>query len=390
MSLPISYNLRNILRRKLSTTLTFIVVGAVVLVLSVLLSFAAGIHASLAASGLSRNLIVLKPGATAESTSVILPEEVGRVVQTPGIARDDLGNPLISKELCVQTSIPRNGNDGRLANVMVRGVDEEAFHVHAEVTLITGRVMQTGQREIVVGRAASERYANLNLGDELSLGRLENRTFRVVGVFEAAGGSLESEIWAPRTLLEDAYNRRFLSSVVVQLEDQGLAPAAIEYLQSPAVQLEAKTEPDYYEELSTKTKEVVILTTILVSIMAVGAIFAVANTMFAAVDGRRREIAMLRTLGFSRGSIVASFVMESLLICAGACAAGLGLSLFVHGSRQDVLSETTWTVLAYDLTITPGIVAVSFTAAMVVGVAGALAPAVRAARMNVIAALRKA
>lgn len=390
MALPLRYNWRNLFVRKLSTTLTFIVVAAVVLVLAVLLSFAAGIRASLAVSGCPENVIVLKPGATSESTSVIFPDEVNRVVQAPGIARDASGRLLVSQELCVQATLPRRDNPGAVANVAVRGVDDIGFELHKGVRLVQGRRFQAGALEVIVGKAAHDRYAGLGLGEEILLGRLRNRRFKVVGVFESGGSALESEIWAPRTSVADSYLRVFSSSALVRLADAGFVPAAIAYINGPAVNLDARRETDYYKDLSTKTREIVVLTTILVGIMAVGAAFAVANTMYAAVDGRRREIAMLRTIGFSRGAIVGAFLVESLLICTAACLFGLLLSLLIHGSRQDYLSDATWTVLAFELKVTPTTMLVSLSLAVFVALAGALAPAVRASKTNVIEALRKA
>ncbi len=390
MALPLAYNWRNLFVRKLSTALTFTVVAVVVLVLSVLLSFAAGIQASLSASGLSNNLIVLMPGATAESTSIIQPDEAARLVQAPGVARDAAGRMMISYELCVQTSIPRRGPEGSMANVAVRGVEDVAFGVHEEVKLIEGRPFSQGALEVIVGKAARDRYRDLEPGGEVAVGRLANRKFKVVGVFEAGGGALENEIWAPRTMLADAYHRRFSSSAVIRLADAGSADETISYINGPAVNLEAKRETAYYDELASKTREIVVLTTVLVTIMAIGAIFAVANTMYAAVDGRRREIAMLRTIGFSRRSIMLAFVIESLLICLVACVCGLGVSLLFSGARQDYLSDATWTVLAYELKVTPGVMLTALALAVFVGVGGALAPAVRAARTQVIEALRKA
>lgn len=390
MALPLIYNWRNLFVRKFSTTLTFVVVAAVVFVLSVLLSFASGIRASLAASGSARNLIVIKPGSTSESTSIILPEEMARIVQAPGIARDASGRPLVSNELSVQTSIPRRGPNGTPANVAVRGVDEVAFAVHSEVRIVEGRNFQPGTLDMIVGKAAQQRYAALQLGGEVVVGRLGNRKYKVVGVFTAGGGALESEIWAPRTSISDAYHRQFTSSAVLRLDNPAGADSAIRYISGPAVNLEAKRETDYYKDLASKTREIVVLTTILVGIMAIGAVFAVANTMYAAVDGRRREIAMLRTIGFSRSAIVFAFVIESLLICTTACLFGLLLSFLVHGSKQDYLSDTTWTVLAFELKVTPTTFLTALGLAAFVGLAGALAPAVRASRTHVIEALRKA
>lgn len=382
------------MRRRLSTALTFFVVSTVVFVLAVLLSFAAGIGESLESSGSPRNILILKPGATAESTSLINTEEIGRIVQTPGIAVGGGGEPLISRELCVQTSIPRRAVGGSVegapANVAVRGVDPVVFAVHDNVKIVEGRAPQGGAMEAIAGRAAQQRYGNLELGDELSLGRAGNRKYKVVGVFEAGGGALESEIWAPRSLVADTYNKHFVSSVVFRLAEGASAEEAIRYIAGPTVQLEAKLETAYYEELSSKTGELVMLTTVLVGIMAIGAIFAVANTMYAAVDSRRREIAMLRTVGFGRGSILVAFVMESVLICLAGCVSGLAVSFLVSGSRQDFLSDTTWTVLAYELRITPQIALAALVVSTLVGVIGALVPAVRASRIRVIEALRKA
>jgi putative ABC transport system permease protein len=380
MALPLYYNWRNLLARKLSSGLTFVVVAVVVFVLTVLLSFAAGISASLGASGHPANIVVLKPGATAESTSIILPEEAAKLIQTPGVARDSSGELLLSAELSVQAQIPRQNGRGATANVAVRGIDEAG--------LSSGRWFRQGALEAVVGRAASERFAGLAVGARLPLGRAGNRVYEIVGTFEAGGGAFDSEIWAPRTMLSDSYERPFLSSVVLRVEPGGL-DAAIRYIDGPAVNLAAKTEPDYYRELSSKTREIVILTSALVGIMGIGAAFAVANTMYATVDARRREIAMLRTIGFARGAIYASFMLESLLLCGLACAAGLAASLLLDGARQDFLSDTTWTVLAYELRITPAIVATSAGLAAGVGVAGALVPAWRAAHVPVIQALRK-
>lgn len=376
--------------RKLSTLLTFSVIAIVIFVLSVLLSFAAGIQASLVATGSPQNILVLARGATSESTSLIFSDQVANLVQTPGIARDDQGQLLISPETCVQTSTPRRDATSSLANVAVRGVEDTAFGVHPEVRLVEGTRCEPGTLQIVVGKAARDRYAQLDLNGELAMGRLGNRTFKVVGVFEANGGALESEIWVPRTILADVFQRPMISSVVLRLADPSMAAQAISYIQGPTVDLEAKLETDYYEELTSKTREIVVLTSILIGIMAIGATFAVANTMFAAVDGRRREIAMLRTIGFSRAAIITSFMTESLLICFFGCAVGLGASLFVSGSKKDFLSDTTWTVLAYELKVTPTTFLIALCLGTTVGIIGALLPALRASRTKILEALRKA
>ncbi|HUN82394.1 MAG TPA: FtsX-like permease family protein [Phycisphaerae bacterium] len=389
MTLPISYNWRNLFVRKLSTLLTFSVVAVIVGVLGVLLSFAEGIKESLRATGNAENIIVMRSGSTAESTSFIKSNEAAPVLQTPGIELDVRGNPLASMELCVQTTLKRRKGNG-VANVAVRGVDDTAFPVHPEVRVIEGKRIEAGQLQVMVGKAAKDRYSGLEIGDDILLGKIANRVYKVVGVFEASAGALESEIWAPRSSIADSYDRRTLSSVVVRLRSLSDREKALEYLRGPAVKLQAKSETDYYYDLTSKTREIVVLTSVLIGLMSLGAVFAVANTMYAAVDGRKREIAMLRTIGFSRISIILAFILESLMICLSACLVGLAASYLVNGSRQDFLSDTTWTVLAYELRITPATVGSAFAMALLVGVTGGLAPALRASRTRIIEALRKA
>lgn len=389
MALPLSYNWRNLLVRKLSSLLTLAVVAIVVFVLTLLLSFSSGIQASLNSSGEVGNVIVIKPGATAESTSLIMPPEVDRVRQAPNIATGPDGAVLVSPEHCMQTSIPRL-NDGSMANVALRGVDPVAFDVHRMLRITEGRRFEPGAQELIVGKAATERYRDLKLGSKIMLGRASNREFTIVGVFEAGGAAIETEIWAPRTILLGVYDRSFNSSVLVRLTDPQGAADTIEYLKSPAVQLTAMTERDYYADLSRTTLEIVYLTIILITIMGIGAAFAVSNTMYAAVDRRRREIAILRTLGFSRASVVAAFLIESVFLCIVACLLGLIGSLFLNGMKQDYLSNSTWTVHAFEMKITPAIVLTAVLVSSAVGLVGALFPALRAARIQIVEALRKA
>jgi ABC-type antimicrobial peptide transport system permease subunit len=387
--LPLTYNWRSLFARKHSTLLTFVVVTTLVFVLSVLLSFVAGLQKSLATSGWPDNLIVLAPGATAESTSLILPEEVARLSQVRGVNQDALGTPLISREVCVQTSIARRGSGASLANVGVRGVDPIAFLVHREVKIVNGRGLQPGTLEVIVGKAASVRYAGLELGGEIPLGRLGNRMFTVVGVFEADGGALENEIWGVRTVLADAYDRPLVSSAHISVTPGYSVRSAIAEITGPTVNLSARTEVGYYEELLVKTREVVSLAMILVSVMTLGAVFAVANTMFAAVDGRRREVAMLRTLGFGRRSIGVAWRVEAFLICSAAGVVGLLGSVLVSGGRQDCLSDASWTAIAYERRVTPANGAIALCISICVGALGAFAPALRAARISVVSALRR-
>lgn len=387
--LPLSYNWRCLFARKQSMLLTFIVLTTLVFVLAVLLSFVTGLREAVAASGAADNLVVLAPGATAESTSLLLPAEVAKLTQVEGIRLNESGEPLISREIYVQTTITRHGDEGALAHVGVRGLDDIGFQVHRSVRIIEGRGFQAGTREVIVGRAAAARYAGLDIGRDIALGRLGNRLFTVVGVFEAGGSALENEIWAVRTLLADAYERHLISSVHLNVSPKHQAAEVIARIAGPAVSLSGRTEEDYYAELLIKTREVVSLATFLVVVMSLGAVFAVANTMFAAVDGRKREVAMLRTLGFGRFAVGFSFVTEAFLVCAAAAVVGLIGSAVTSGAPRDFLSDSSWTAIAYERRMSPMICLIALGVSCLVGMLGALVPAMRAARMNPTTALRR-
>lgn len=387
MTLPLYYNWRNLFVRKLTTLLTVAVIAVVVAALIVLLSFGTGMQRSVGGSGHPANLLVLNAGATAESTSLIWPEDARLLVQTPGAAVGPDGQPLVSLEVVVQTDV-RRLRDSSSANVAVRGVDEAGFLVHDQVR-IRGRAFRQGAREAIVGRAAQSLYRGLNIGDRISLGRSRSHEYEIVGVFESAGSAFESEIWAPRTMIADSYQRRFDSSAVIRLGSADLMTTAADYVNGPAVRLKATSEPEYYRQLSDQSQQVVYLVLGLVIIMATGAVFAVANTMYAAVDGRRREIAMLRTLGFSRLAIVAAFLVEAAMIAGLACLVGIAASLPFSGLRRDFLSNVTHSVTGFEIVITPGICLAALAAALLVGVIGAAAPSARAARTPIVRALRR-
>ncbi len=392
MALPLFYSWRNLLVRRLSTSLTLLLITVIVVVLAVLLSFAAGIRQTLKNSGHRDRVIVLKPGSTAESTSVLFPEETNLLVQTPGIRFDPSGQPLISIELCIQTSLPRLGYQDSFANVAVRGVDPVAFAIRPEIQIVEGRLFDSGALEVIVGEAASKRFGNLKIDGEISLGRLGNRLYKVVGIFRANNSSFESEIWAPRSMITTAYSGHYTSSATIQCIDESQAQTAINYIKGPSVKLQAQKETDYYQELARTTRQLVVLSVILIAIMGLGAVFAMANTMYAAVDHRRREFAMLRTLGFSRIAIQLTIFIESLLTCLVSCIIGLliGSAFIAMNIEQDFISDVSFSSLTYQLRMTPTIMISCLILACGVGIAGALAPAVRASRIPILEALRKA
>jgi putative ABC transport system permease protein len=394
VALSLSYHWRSLFVRKTTTILTMAVIAAVVGTLAWLLGFAAALQNSLAVARDERKLIVIARGASAESLSAIPIADYNKLNQLTALARDPAtGEALLSPEMVVQVALPRLRDGGRSeANVAVRGVTSRAFAVHPTVKLL-GPCFSTGQQEVIVGVRTAEQFGGLKLGDTLNLGYGNNRGYKVVGYFTAEGGPLESEIWGYLPSLMNAYNRTTYSSAALRLSSGADAAAVVAEIGGPAIELTAQTERDYWIDQSSRIRLYMFVVTALVAIMSLAAVFSIANTMFAAVAGRTREIAMLRTIGFQRGEILLGFIVEAVLLALLGGVVGCALCagwLAIIGHTKDMLGTTSFTSLAFDIRLTPMIVVLALVVVAGVGALGAFVPAWRAARVQVVIALRDA
>ena len=394
MALPISYHWRSLFVRKTTTLLTVLVVAAVVGVFAWMLGFAAALDGSLSQARDETKLLVIKRGATAETNSAIPVDEYNKLNQLVDIARDPTTHePLVSPEMMVQISRPRVRDGGKTwGNIALRGITEAAFKVHRNVQA-SGRVFSAGSQEVIVGMAAARQFAGLNIDDTLELGYGSNRHYTVVGYFTADGGPAESEVWGYLPSLMNAYNRTNYSSAALRLKDGADPRKVIQQIEGPAIQLTAQTEAQYWQTQSASIDTYLRITRVLVVVMCLAAIFSIANTMFSLVAGRTREIAMLRTIGFSRGQILTGFVLESVLLSIlGGLLGWVGcvVWLSVMGNTKDMFGVSTFTTLAFEIHLTPTNLTCALGSVIVVGVIGAWVPAMRAARVAVVTALREA
>jgi len=242
---------------------------------------------------------------------------------------------------------------------------------------------------VIIGDSAHRLYRNHEIGDEIDLGTRGKRPFKIVGIFTTGGTAADSEIWGYVETLRDVYARRGYSSARMLVANEQDGRTLIDYVKGPAVELNAKTERTYFTDLNTNQAATQVLSVVMIVIMGIAAAFAVANTMYASVAGRTREIGMLRSLGFARTSILTAFVLEGLLLAFMGGATGCLLSLLSHGVQRNVL-PTTFTTVSYTLEITPKIIGTSLVVAIAIGLIGSIMPAWRAARMHVVSALRDA
>jgi putative ABC transport system permease protein len=319
--------------------------------------------------------------------SAIALEELRTIEDAAGVARDASG-PLVSAEVVVIAAFPlaRTGTD---ANVQVRGVSPRVLDVRTNVRIKAGRFFEPGLAELIIGSNAIASYEGFALGGTIRFG---GGAWKVVGVFEAGGSAFDSEMWCDANVLSEVYKRptNIFQSVTVRLESpEALSRFKDALTSDPRLSVRVDRETDYYRAQSrTLTDLIRILGFLVALVMAVGAVFAALNTMYAAVAERSREIATMRALGFGGGTVVLSFVVESLFVALVGGLLGCLAVLPMNGFTTGTINWQTFSHLAFAFRITPGLLLQGLAFALLMGLVGGVPPAVRAVRRPVAVALR--
>jgi len=387
MSIPLAYNLRNLYARKVSTLLTALGIGLVSWVFIFTLALAGGFQAALQSTGSARNAIVIRSGSTAELTSIV-PREVAAQVETqPEIARAPDGAPLATHELVVLWNLERK--NGTTANVVVRGVTAKSMALRPGVRLLRGRMFRPGLEEVVVGKLLEERMAHCSVGDRI---KLAGRQWAIVGVMDAGGTAFDSEIWGDVELFMPVFDRPVYQSVTLRLDEPSHFAALQKRLESdPRMSVAVKREDLFYEAqsatLATLLRGLGFFVTL---VMALGAVFGALNTMYAAVGSRTKEIGTLLALGFSRGSILLSFLVESVLLALVGGLIGCAMALPVNGITTSTMNFASFSEIAFRFEVTPAMLLAGIVFAAVMGVVGGFFPSRKAARRVIVEALREA
>jgi putative ABC transport system permease protein len=321
-------------------------------------------------------------------SSGISSEDARIISQAPGIAQGPDG-PLASSELYVVVDVPKR-TTGTNANVPLRGVQETAFSVRQSLSIVEGRVFESGLREIIVGQAASGQFAGLDVGAMLTWGSNE---WEVVGIFEDDGSLSESEIWTDARVLQDAYDRgSSFQTVRVRLENVDAFQSFADALSADSrLDVSVERENDFYAGQSGVLTAIInTLGGAITGLMGIGAIFAAILTMYAAVSARTREIATLRALGFGRGPIVISVLMEALVLgIIGGVLGGLVAYFGFNGFQTSTLNWASFSQVSFAFAVTLPLLITGLIYALVMGLFGGLLPSLRAARMPITVALRE-
>jgi len=382
------FGLLSVPQRRGSVAAAVFGIAGVVAVLVGVFSIAAGFRQVMANTGSPDTAIVLRSGADSEMVSGLGRSQTRIIADEPGIAHDATG-ALASAELFVIINLPKKST-GTDVNVPLRGVEPAAFRVRDRLKIVAGRPFTWGKDEVIVGVGAAQEFAGLEVGDMMKVGRYE---WPVVGVFSAGGGAAESEVWSDAKVLQDAYNRGdSFQSVYVRLE----SPAAFDRFRDalttdPRLNVKVERQDDYFAEQSTSvTRMVNYLGYPIAFLMAIGAIFGALNTMYSSVAARTREIATLRALGFGRGAVVASIMLESVVLALVGGTIGAAVAYFgFNGFHASTINWQSFSSLTFAFAVTRGLLVQGIVLATLIGVLGGLLPAFRAAWLPIAAALRQ-
>ncbi len=374
-------NIRNIRSRIGSSSVIIVGIAGVVSVLVGLLAMAAGFTATLASSSLPNRAIVMRDGSNGELTSRMNIEAFNIISRMPGIE-------LASEELYVIADIPKKAS-GMPANMIIRGMRQAGLDIRPELNIVAGRAFEPGKGELIAGVKAVEEFTGLEIGSEVDF---RDSSWRVVGHFEAKGGAYESEVWADLAVVQASFRQPGqISTARVLLEEPALAEAIHEMiLADPRLELSLQTESQFYA--SQGVQRAALINTFgygVAFLMAIGAVFAALNTMYTAVSTRTREIAILRALGFGGVPLVFSVMIEALFLAtAGGIIGGTIVYFLFDGYTASTLNNTSFSQIAFDFAVTPELLRLGISWALVLGIIGGLFPAVRAARLPITTALR--
>jgi putative ABC transport system permease protein len=382
-------NLRNLPQRAGTSLVVIVGIAGVVGVLVAVLAMAEGFRHTLASTGRGDRVIMLRAGSDAELSSGVGRDQATLLAALPGVARDAAGRPEASAELVVMVDLPRRG-ERHPNNVPFRGVQPAAFAIRNEVRLIEGRRFEPGVREVVVGRKAAAQFEGLAIGSRIAF---RDSDWTVVGVFASGGDVHESEIWADSEVALSAFRRTGFQSVTARLadgSDAGLAAFRDSVARDRRFSISVLREPEYYAKQATVLSTLInVLGQTVAAFMAIGAAFGALNCMYSAIASRQVEIGTLRAIGFGGTPVVASVVIEALLLALVGGAVGGALAyVYCDGASLSTLNFSTFSQVAFDFRVTPGLLLRGLGWALLIGLAGGLPPAVRAARIPVTDALR--
>jgi putative ABC transport system permease protein len=389
MKIPFSYIWRSLWARRLTTALTLVGIALVAFVFAAVLMLSHGVEDTLIETGSTDNAIALRKSANSELVSQIDRDGANILKTFPEVAILPDGKPFVSTETYVIINLAKKGSND-IGNISVRGVSPEALQLRPQVKLIDGRWFAFGTQEIVLGKSIAKRFQQCELGQEVRFG---DASWKIVGYVDGQGTAFDSEIWGDVDQMGAAFGRPVFSSATFRLTSpEAFDAAKLRIQQDPRLAyIELKRERDYYQEQSKLMSGFIrILGLVVTVIFSIGAMIGAMITMYAAVANRTVEIGTMRALGFKRRSVLAAFLIESVLLSGVGGGIGIALASLMSFVRISTTNLGSFSELAFGFTLAPSVIASTLVFALAMGIAGGFLPAVRAARLNILSALRSA
>ena len=387
MKVPFKYTFRNFRTRKLTTIITISGIALVVFVFAAVLMMAYGVKKTLVSTGSPDNIKIVRKAANGEISSIISGDTQGIIKSLPYIAKKADGTPIISTEPVVIINLEKS--NGGVSNITVRGVSPVIAELRPQVKIIEGRLFHWGVRELIVGQSIAKQFNGAQIGSTV---KFAGDYWKIVGVFSTDGSGFDSEMWGDEVQLLSAFNRgSTVSSVTLKLDSPQHYDQFINTFnkEQRLQQFEAKPEQKYFEEQSEIMAGFIrILGLFITIIFSFGATIGAMITMYAAVANRTVEVGTLRALGFSRRSILIAFLAESLFIALVGGIIGIALASLLQFISISTLNFNSFSELAFSFALSPDIVFWTLFFAAIMGILGGFLPSVRAARLNIVNALR--
>jgi putative ABC transport system permease protein len=376
--------------QRLGSSLVIVVgIAGVVGVLVSVMAMAEGFRHTLASTGRTDRVIMLRAGSDAEMSSGVDRDQSVLLATMPGVARGADNRPLASAELVVMVDLPRKG-EASPNNIPFRGVQPASFGIRDELRIIDGRPFARGVREVIAGKKAAQQFAGLSVGSRLAF---RDSDWTVVGIFESGGDVHESEILADAEVALSAFRRTGFQSVTAKLADgsnTGFAAFKDAVSRDPRFSINVLREPEYYAKQAKVLATLIDVMGYTVSaFMAIGATFGALNCMYSAIASRQTEIATLRAIGFGSVPVVVSVMIEALLLALlGGGIGGALAYVYCDGASLSTLNFSTFSQVAFDFRVTARLLVEGVVWSLLIGAVGGLLPAIRAARLPVTVALR--
>lgn len=385
MAIPLKYNYRSLVVRRIGTLMTVLSIALVIFIFISIMALANGLETVLVSSGDPLNVLVRRHGSDSELSSSVSREALQSIKYLPGIRLDADNNPLVSPEIIISINLPRRGQE-QGSNITIRGLSQTGLLLRPQIRLLEGRMFQPGLREVIVSHAIANRFQSTGLGERLQFGKGD---WQVVGIFDAGGTVYDSEIWTNVEQLASDYNRQSYSTVLLAAADSSAVQAIVGRIEGDQQhKLMAQTEREYFEKQTQAAGAIKTLAMFIAIVMGIGVCFAAMNTMYSAVSYRTQEIATLRVLGFKRRSILFSFMIEALMLTLVGGVIGSIMALPIHGVTTGTVSWQTASEVAFAFRITPQLIVSGLVFAVLMGLFGGFFPARQAARQSPAAMLR--